>query len=715
MRLGLRSRILLLLLAVGLVPLLAFGALAVLRSAVTTSELQQRLTDGALARADAVLTDEVAMAEMEVAALASQPALAEAAADGDQPAAQAAFEGSALLSGWSIEVRGGSDPLSVTGATNVPPALDGVTDRAGVLVDGGRLLIAAGTPLSITIEGTEGLYLVAWRDATDDLLPRLAEAADGDVSVAVGDEQAGIAAGEGRLRAARSLVSAEGRPGELIVSLEPVDLGFGTFGVGSVLLLAVLTAVLLAVLLSGLFGGLIGRDLRALMEVAERVRGGDFSMPARVAGADELSRVAAAHERLARSLEERNRQITALASQVSAAPLSDDARTAARLVVDAARSVTNEPTWSLAVLDSTTADLLPSGVYSGAEDGAGPRALDDLHRWASVAQPEEAPSRSRYAIGPWGAFVIVDVLSSPDLRALLLAPWEGRPEPSAAERDLFSLLGQHAATAIEHALLYTRLRSQSAELHRLAAVQADFLRGITHDLQTPLTSIGALASELRATVDLPAGASADLDSITYQADRLRRMVSQLLTMSGLEAGAIQPRAEVFRVEPIVRRVWESLRPGDRHLEVEVRGPDRLAVGDPDRLEQVLWAILDNALKYSPVGTPVHVTLTCRTATPDDPRTATGHVEELCIADSGIGMQPETAARAFEQFYRADDARHLVPDGSGVGLFTAAGLVRLMGGRIGATSTVSEGTEICIVLGAEPTLDSVATVRPSAET
>ena len=73
------------------------------------------------------------------------------------------------------------------------------------------------------------------------------------------------------------------------------------------------------------------------------------------------------------------------------------------------------------------------------------------------------------------------------LRLLLLA---GTGEQSAQ-------FAQHAATAIEHALLYARLRAQTDELNRMAAVQTDFLRGVTHDLQTPLTRIGALASELR--------------------------------------------------------------------------------------------------------------------------------------------------------------------------------------------------------------------------
>ena len=133
------------------------------------------------------------------------------------------------------------------------------------------------------------------------------------------------------------------------------------------------------------------------------------------------------------------------------------------------------------------------------------------------------------------------------MRAILYAPWEGRLDPTPAEIDLLTLVGQHAGTALDHSLLYAQVRSQADELNRLAAVQADFLRGVTHDLQTPLTSIGALATELRANRQVPEGARADLESITHQAERLRRMVSQLLVASRLEAGVLTPQVEVFAV------------------------------------------------------------------------------------------------------------------------------------------------------------------------
>src|SRR5690606_17554077 len=118
-------------------------------------------------------------------------------------------------------------------------------------------------------------------------------------------------------------------------------------------------------------------------------------------------------------------------------------------------------------------------------------------------------------------------------------------------------------------------------------------------------SIGAVATELRADEGMSAAARADLDTISHQADRLRRMVGQLLIASRLEAGAFTPGQEVFAVPPIIERTWAALR-ADRPFELVVEGSPHLAVADQDRLEQVIWALLDNAVKYSPPASAISV-------------------------------------------------------------------------------------------------------------
>lgn len=439
-------------------------------------------------------------------------------------------------------------------------------------------------------------------------------------------------------------------------------------------LFVVVGSMVWAAILAIVYARALNEDVRSLVTLARR---GEEADPA---GGDALQALAA-------SLEERNRQVGTLAAESRAVPIDDHPVRVAQAIVSSTRSVMRDPTWRCVILSSDHAALLPEGIYGGPDEEAEPLPVGELERWAAVAAPDDAAARR--VDGPWGAFAVVDVALEMGANAVLYAPWEGRPAPTRAEIDLLTLVGQHAAAALEHSLLYARVRSQADELNRLAAVQADFLRGVTHDLQTPLTSIGALAVELQANSDVPEQARADLDSIARQADRLRRMVSQLLVASRLEAGAVTPLQEVFAVRPLVERTWAALH-ADRPFDLSVRGPPHLAVGDPDRLEQVLWAVLDNAVKYSPAGSPIEVTV----------RSAGGRIS-VEVTDHGSGMDAGTVDRAFEQFYRADAARRLAPDGSGVGLYAANGLMRAMGGRIEISSKIGKGAAVTLELPGEP--------------
>ena len=440
-----------------------------------------------------------------------------------------------------------------------------------------------------------------------------------------------------------------------------------------VAILVVVGAIAWAAMLAIVYTRNLADDFRELLSIARSGNSG------------ENLDAGSAYQQLASSLAERNRQVASLAHQAAAIPIDDEPRRVAGAIASAVRTVMRDPTWRLAVLTSEDAELLPSAVYHATDDDPLVDEVGELERWASVAS---SASPVAHVEGPWGAFVVVEVAVSDRLRSILVAPWEGRLAPTAAERDLLSLVGQSAGTALEHSLLYARVRTQADELNRLAAVQADFLRGVTHDLQTPLTSIGALATELLAADDLSDAARTDLDNIAHQAERLRRMVSQLLIASRLEAGAFTPQQEVFAVPPLVERTWSALR-ADRPFELSVEGPAHLAVADPDRLEQVLWALLDNAVKYSPAGSPIDVRIA-----PDS------GVLSITVTDRGTGMDPETREHAFDQFYRSTQARKLAPDGSGVGLYAARGLMTAMDGSIQIESSLGTGTAITVRVPAE---------------
>jgi signal transduction histidine kinase len=436
--------------------------------------------------------------------------------------------------------------------------------------------------------------------------------------------------------------------------------------------LIVFGAVAWAVVLSVVFARALDDELRNLVALAERGRGlSDDLLPVQV--------------QLTRVIEDRNRQVRDLAARISEIPIDDEPRRVISSVVAAVRAVTGDATWRCAVLSDADTELLPRGSYASADDAA-PEPIADLEQWVSGAIGMGFVER---ADGPWGRFLLVNISVSDRTRAVLYAPWEGRPDPSDADQALLTLVGQHAAIAIQHALLYSTVRRQADELDRLAGVQRDFLRGVTHDLQTPLTSIGGLAAELRADASLPSNLSADLDTIVYQAERLRRMVAQLLVASRVEAGSVHPQSEVFAAQPVVERTWRALRADRPFKLVVVDREPHLVVADEDRLEQVLWAVLDNAVKYSPAGAAISVSIVSRD----------GELS-ITVDDAGGGMDRSALSHAFDQFYRAPSARAMAPNGSGIGLYAARGLMRAMGGEIHITSTLGRGTSVELTLPAE---------------
>jgi signal transduction histidine kinase len=470
-------------------------------------------------------------------------------------------------------------------------------------------------------------------------------------------------------------------PTLVVVVAELVARGFWSQADPVLLAVAIVVGIILWVaILAVIYSRVLTDDLRSFRVLAERgEQHGDAEQ-------------GSAYHRVAGALDERNRQVTTLAHGSARVPIDEEPRRVTAALVDLVRSVMGDPTWSFALLASDDAARMAPGVFGGLDEGPSVRPIGDLERWASVSLAEAGVAAARVD-GPWGAFLAVEVRLSDRLSGILLSPWEGRPEPAQAELALLALVGQTVATALEHSILYGQVRGQADELERLAAVQADFLRGVTHDLQTPLTSIGALATELRAAEGLPSSADADLDTIAHQAERLRRMVSQLLVASRLEAGVLTPQVEVFAAAPLVERVWAALR-ADRPFELSVDGQPHLAVADPDRVEQVLWALLDNAVKYSPPESPIAVTVSAER----------GEIE-IAVRDEGAGMDEVTREHAFDQFYRSDVARRLAPDGSGIGLYAARGLMEAMGGRLRVDSRLGAGTTITLTLPAEPAAET----------
>jgi signal transduction histidine kinase len=394
-----------------------------------------------------------------------------------------------------------------------------------------------------------------------------------------------------------------------------------------ILLFGLAIAVLLAVFVSYLLAADLTRPLRAIASAVDRVSAGDLSTPIRVGGDDELARLAESHNRLAADLERRNRELGRILAAIEGASPRDG--------VD---FLTGK-----AALDAQSAfGLIDAEVI----------LVDPAEIPFDEAVPGEArPLRADLRVGNDALGVLLGRL--PATRT-----WE------RADQDLFELFASEIAVAIRNAQLFGQVEAQNAQLLELDAAKDDFLRGVSHNLQTPLTSIRAYAEQLE--IDRP---DARLGIIAEQSERLSRMVRQLLTVTRLESGALHPRPEVVALATRVRKAWEALGAADIGFAVEDRAGGWLAVADPDQLDQVLWALLDNAVKYGG-RTPVSIEIDVD---------ASASRLRMTVSDHGLGVAESDLPRLFGRFVRG--AERSPDEGSGLGLYVSRELCRAMGGDL----------------------------------
>ena len=256
-------------------------------------------------------------------------------------------------------------------------------------------------------------------------------------------------------------------------------------------------------------------------------------------------------------------------------------------------------------------------------------------------------------------------------------------DPSATP----ALLAGYAAQAAA-ALDRERLRTQAAQAEALAEgnrMRTALLAAVSHDLRTPLASIKASVSSLRQTdVEWSEADEADLlATIEQNADRLDALIGNLLDMSRLHTGSLQPFLRPTAIDEVAPVAAGGL---DDSLRLEMAVPDGfpLVLADPGLLERVLANLFSNALRYSPAGRP-----------PELHAALDGGRVRLEVVDHGPGVPDEQKERIFEPFERVGD-RH---PGVGLGLAVARGFAEAMGGRIGAFDTPGGGLTVRVTLPA----------------
>lgn len=257
-------------------------------------------------------------------------------------------------------------------------------------------------------------------------------------------------------------------------------------------------------------------------------------------------------------------------------------------------------------------------------------------------------------------------------------------EHSNSSTAFFWTFLDQAASMIER----MRLRRENMRvevLQRTDELRAALLSSASHDLRTPLSSIKASASSLLQTDvewDEEARRSFIL-AIEREADRLNRLVGNLLDMSRIEGGALKPEKEWYPVDELLHDVLGHMQPLLQGRNVQIDIPDDLPPVEVDYLhiDQVVTNLLENAVSYTPPETPIEISA----------RADSTHVT-ISIADRGLGIPPADRQRIFDKFYRLPGTQHHANRvGSGLGLAVCKGLVEANGGHIWVENRSGSGS------------------------
>lgn len=263
-------------------------------------------------------------------------------------------------------------------------------------------------------------------------------------------------------------------------------------------------------------------------------------------------------------------------------------------------------------------------------------------------------------------------------------------ETGGAEKRIFELSVTPIAFGAEDKPSAIGVFYEITKLEKLETVRQEFLSNVSHELRTPLTSILAFVETLAdGAIDDAENNRRFLEIIRKNAERMRRLINDILELSAIESGKIELQMQEIRLGALVEEIKTNLaaNAAARRVSIENRvAPAVRVFADAARLEQMLTNLMDNAVKFNSAGGAV--TISCE---------PNGGRDLIRVFDTGEGIAPEHAERIFERFYRVDRARSRDLGGTGLGLSIVKHLARMHGGEARVESKLGEGTTFTIEL------------------
>jgi K+-sensing histidine kinase KdpD len=280
-----------------------------------------------------------------------------------------------------------------------------------------------------------------------------------------------------------------------------------------------------------------------------------------------------------------------------------------------------------------------------------------------------------------GVFLVVALV----VGLLMTAEVDRRRTAEAGQADMARLNDQLRASAAERDRLLEEA-SRTQVLERMDEERAALLRSVSHDLRTPLATIRAVASDLRDGVPYDDATRTELlATVCDEAERLDRIVANLLSMSRIEAGAFKPERQAVDVDELVGDRIRRMKDLFRKVRVQVELPPDLPLvdGDYSQLDQVFTNLLENAARHAPPGSFVRISGRRR-----------GDAVEIRVADEGIGVPDWERGKVFEPFRRGEGSAS-----SGVGLAICKAVTEAHGGGITVERTPGGGATFVVTLPA----------------
>jgi signal transduction histidine kinase len=246
--------------------------------------------------------------------------------------------------------------------------------------------------------------------------------------------------------------------------------------------------------------------------------------------------------------------------------------------------------------------------------------------------------------------------------------------------------------AVQHARLFEQQSAVVSQLRELDRTKSDFLSTISHELRTPLTSIAGYVEMMR---DGEAGDVAPmqeqmLDVVARNTRRLRDLIEDVLILSRVESGTLRTERLPLALRGVIDHAVTALRPqaGQAQVRLDVipASEPGMLLGDAAQLEQVVLNLVGNAIKFTPAGG--RITVSVETAGAD---------LVLRVEDTGIGVPASEVDDLFQRFFRASNAKAKEITGTGLGLAIVASIVAAHDGRIEVDSREGRGTTFTVVL------------------